>query len=600
MTVTAGDGGLSSSISFIWNTVEAPVITNGLKADYFNGTEPGVGAPLVTRIDPKIDFDWASGSPGAGIPADNFSARWTGTLTAPYSEVYSFWVPSDNGVRIWINNQLVLNKWTPADISGWHNFDLALTANQAVPIKVEYSEFSGGANITLYWYSATQAWEAISSSRFKPSTSTNQAPVLTSPGTQSNMRGRTALLALQGSDPDSNALSWSATGLPSGLTINASSGVISGTVANTAAATNNTTVVVSDGSLTASANFTWLTTAPPANVAPVVYNPGTQSSLRGSIVSLSPLAADPEGDALTWSATGLPAGLSINATSGQISGTVLTTAATSSGVTLTVRDPAGLTGSVSFTWNTTAAPLNGLRAEYFNGIVPGAGTPLLVRTDATIDFDWGGGSPDPVVPVDNFSARWTGTLTAPFSEVYSIYVPSDNGVRIWLNNQLVLDKWTPDDISGWHNFNIALTAGQAIPFKVEYAELSGGANIALYWFSNRQAWEAINPRRLSPTLVLPPNSAETATKLINDTQSLQTFGNGTNRFTFRRPSSSAGLLALIVEQSSDLQNWTITETPAQVIQRPDGSDEISIPIPAPGALQSAPNCFYRVHFVVPE
>lgn len=58
---------------------------------------------------------------------------------------------------------------------------------------------------------------------------------------------------------------------------------------------------------------------------------------------------------------------------------------------------------------------------------------------------------------------WTGFLTARFSETYIIHVPSDNGVRVWLDNTLLLDKWSPADITGWPSFAVALTAGQSIP-----------------------------------------------------------------------------------------------------------------------------------------
>jgi uncharacterized repeat protein (TIGR03806 family) len=599
VTVSASDGFLSASVSFTWGTTAPVAATNGLRAEYYSGLEPGVGIPLLVRTDANVDFDWGSGSPAPSMPIDYFSARWTGTLTAPYSEVYTFWVPSDNGVRLWINNVQVLNKWTPSDIAGWHTFDLALTGNQAVPIKLEYSELYGGANITLYWYSASQAWEAINTSRFRTASAVNQAPVVTNPGTQTALRGRTAWLTLQATDPDFNPLTWSATGLPSGLSINPSTGVISGTVSLSAASSNSVNVSVSDGSLSASINFIWNTNAPPANAAPVAYDPGNQTSIRGSIVTMSPMATDPDGDVLTWSANQLPAGLSINASTGLISGTVLTTAATSYGATLTVRDPAGLTASVSFTWNTTAPPLHGLRAEFFDGMVPGAAAPILVRTDATIDFDWGGGSPAPGIPVDYFSARWTGSLTAPFTETYTIYVPSDNGVRVWLNNQLILDKWSPADISGWHNFTIPLVANQAIPIKVEYAELYGGANISIYWYSNSQPWEAINTNRLTPATILPPNSAEATTSLVSRTQRLETSPNLGSRFTFRRPSSSANLLALIVEESHDLATWSITDRPAQVVQLNDGTEEIMVPVPTPGVGSAECACFYRVRFLVP-
>ena len=322
VTVSATDRALSTSVSFTWNTT-APVATgNGLRAEYYSGMTPGVGTPLLVRTDATIDFDWASGSPAASVPIDYFSVRWTGTLTALYSEVYTFWVPSDNGVRVWINNQLVLDKWTPTDIAGWHTFDLALTGNQAVPFKVEYAELTGGANISTYWYSATQPWEAINTARLKPTAAVNRAPVITTPSSQTSVRGRAASFQMVGSDPDLNTLSWSATGLPAGLSINSGSGLISGTVSASALALNAVTVTVSDGSLTASANFVWYATAPPSNAAPTVYDPGVQTTIRGSIVTLTPMATDPDGDTLTWTALGLPAGLGINSTTGQISGTV--------------------------------------------------------------------------------------------------------------------------------------------------------------------------------------------------------------------------------------------------------------------------------------
>ena len=596
VTVTATDGSLSSSVSFNWNTTGAIPI-NGLRAEYYDGMVPGAGAPLLVRTDPTIDFDWGGGSPAPVVPVDYFSARWTGFLTAPFTETFTFWVPSDNGVRVWINNQLVLDKWTPTDISGWHTFTRPMTANQAVPLKVEYAELYGGASISVFWYSNSLPWEAIATNRLTPSSPVNRAPIITTPASQSTVRGRTTSLTVVGSDPDFNSLTWSATGLPTGLTINASSGLISGTVALGAATANNVTVTASDGSLNASATFTWLTTAPPVNQAPTLTNPGTLSSLRGSLVSFTASASDPDGDTLSWSATGLPAGLMLNTLTGFISGTLLTSAATTYSVTLQVTDPGGLSANVAFTWNTTAPSSNGLLGEYFIGMVPGVGTPLLTRTDATIDFDWGGGSPAPVVPVDYFSARWTGFLTAPFTETFTFYVPSDNGVRVWLNNQLVLDKWTPTDISGWHHFTYALTASQSIPIKVEYAELYGGASISVFWFSNLQPWEAIAPSRLTPAAGAQASVAQTTARFISRTQSLHTTADRGTHFTFICPSCDTSPLTLFVEQSSDLLHWETTDVPAEIVPNEDGTDSISISVPTPGTGQAPGKCYYRVRML---
>ncbi len=582
-------------------TAPVPAVTGGsgpgLLGEYFPGMTPGVAAPVLTRTDPGIDFDWGGGSPGPAVPVDNFSARWTGFITAAYSETYTFFVPSDNGVRVWINNQLVLDKWTPLDIAAWHNFTLPMTANQAVPLKVEYAELSGGANITLFWFSNTQLWESVGANRLSTGPAVNREPLLTTPAAQSTVRGRAASLTVQASDPDFNPLTYSAAGLPAGLSISSTSGLISGTVTLTASSSHTVSLTVSDGTLSATTSFAWSTTAPPANRAPVLNNPGTQSAVRGSVVVLRPLASDPDSDPLTWSAVGLPPGLTLNVTTGQISGILDSNAAAAYTVSLAVQDPGGLTSNATFIWNTTAPPINGLRGEYFGGMEPGVGAPLLVRTDATINFDWGGGSPSPAVPVDYFSARWTGTLTAPFTETYTIYVPSDNGVRVWINNQLVLDKWTPLDISGWHNFTINLTAGQVVPVKVEYAELYGGAGITLYWFSPSLPWEVIASSRLSPAVTVTPGSSSGALEMVQATQRM-TASQGHLFFTFRRPSSSAAEVAILVQSSSDLKQWSPVNLPAQVVQSLDGMDEIRIAVPPPAGPEGAH--YFRLQLVTPD
>ncbi|MDB6072175.1 MAG: hypothetical protein JWL81_3346, partial [Verrucomicrobiales bacterium] len=572
----------------------------GLLGEYFDGMTPGLAAPLLSRVDAGIDFNWGDGSPGPAVPVDYFSARWTGFITAPSSETFTFFVPSDNGVRVWINNQLVLDKWTPLDVSGWHSFTRPMTAGQAVPIKVEYAELYGGANITLFWFSDTQTWESVGANRLTTGAAVNRAPVLITPAAQSTVRGRAASLTVQASDPDFNNLIYSAAGLPPGLSINATTGLISGTVSLASLASHTVTLTVSDGSLSATGSFLWTTTAPPTNRAPVLNNPGTQTAIRGSIVSLRPLASDPDNDALTWTAAGLPPGLTLTASSGQIAGILSSTAAAAYTVQLTVTDPGGLTAGATFTWNTVAAPLTGLRGEYYNGMEPGVGTPLLIRNDPTIDFDWGGGSPAAVVPVDYFSVRWTGTLTAPSTETYTIYAPSDNGVRIWINNQLVLDKWVPLDISGWHNFTINLTAGQAVPIKVEYAELYGGAGISLYWYSNSLPWEAIATNRLSPAVTFPPNSSSEAVVMATQTQAFTSSGDRAF-FSFSRPSSSAGAVGIIVQESPDMQTWDFSELPAEIHQGDDGIDRISLSMPLPDTSENAPPArFFRLRFVVPD
>ncbi len=106
-------------------------------------------------------------------------------------------------------------------------------------------------------------------------------------------------------------------------------------------------------------DFSLTTTGTSNPQSPVVTSPGAQSSAVGQAVSVQVQASDPQGDALTYSATGLPAGLAIGASTGKITGTP-TTAGTSS-VTVTAKDPAGNSGSATFTWTVTAAPADSTR-----------------------------------------------------------------------------------------------------------------------------------------------------------------------------------------------------------------------------------------------
>jgi hypothetical protein len=181
-------------------------------------------------------------------------------------------------------------------------------------------------------------------------TNTDRAPVVTNPGNQSNAQGDVVSLQLSASDPDNDQLTYDATGLPSGLSIDSGTGLISGTVDGTAAAASPYTVTVtaSDGPLTASQTFTWTVTN--ANQAPVLTNPGNQTNAAGDTVSLPLSASDTDGDTVTYTATGLPAGLGIDPGSGLISGTIANSAAgATSTVTVTASDNA-LNSSQTFTW----------------------------------------------------------------------------------------------------------------------------------------------------------------------------------------------------------------------------------------------------------
>ncbi|HEY8240544.1 MAG TPA: glycoside hydrolase family 3 N-terminal domain-containing protein, partial [Kiritimatiellia bacterium] len=119
----------------------------------------------------------------------------------------------------------------------------------------------------------------------------------------------------------------------------------------------------------------------------------------------------------------------------------------------------------------------GLRAEYFDNMEL-KGAPAVVRTDPNILFNWGLGSPDPKLPIDHFSARWTGDLIPPATDEFDIAVTSDDGSRVYIDGELVIDHWS-DHGAETKYVSRPLVAGKPVKLKVEYYERTGEASVRL-------------------------------------------------------------------------------------------------------------------------
>lgn len=122
----------------------------------------------------------------------------------------------------------------------------------------------------------------------------------------------------------------------------------------------------------------------------------------------------------------------------------------------------------------TADGKPGLLGEYFSNQEL-RGTPALTRVDKSADFDWGGGSPDKALPQDHFSVRWSGKVgPIPAGSPMKLAVSSDDGVRMWIDGQLVVDQWKPlNNVT--NEADKVLEPGKTYDLKVEYYEESGGA-----------------------------------------------------------------------------------------------------------------------------
>jgi len=176
-SVTYGTLTSSAGYTLPANTVSVLVIQEA------SGPAPGTGTGLLgeyfennnfttlktTRTDPTVNFDFASGTPsGTAITgSDTFSIRWTGQVQPLYSGTYTFYTTTDDGVRLWVNNVQLINKWVNQAPTEWSG-NISLTAGTKYDIRMEYYENTGGAVARLSWSSASQAKQIIPQTQLYP------------------------------------------------------------------------------------------------------------------------------------------------------------------------------------------------------------------------------------------------------------------------------------------------------------------------------------------------------------------------------------------------------------------------------------------------
>ncbi len=277
---------------------------SGLKAEYFSNSSaaaPFANASL-TRLDETINFNWGNQAPAAGISKDTFKIRWTGKIVPLTNATYTLYITASDGVRLYINNNLMLDSWSDK---------ATFTFTRTIAMST-----TGQYNIRLEYYSKT--------------------------------------------NPAYCNLQWSALGICK------------------------------------------------------------------QIIPFSQLLAS----------------------------------------------------SVNCNSNGT-----GLQAEYFSNQSPTSGFPstaTLVNTAATVNFDWGGGSPSATISSDLFKARFKGYVQSLDSGSYTFYVTADDGIRLWINGQLLIDKWI-DQSATEYSTTVTFAKCTKDSIRIEYYENGGDAVCKLEW-----------------------------------------------------------------------------------------------------------------------
>lgn len=156
-------------------TVYADSVNTTLNAVYETLTLPGAGLYglyhtlnsdtafgewVFSQIDTTINFNWAKQAPDSRLGPENYAIRWLGAVEPVFSELYYFHVNSDDGARLWVDDQLIAEAWKikgAGDISG----SIFLEKGKKHTIRLEYFEFEGDASVNLSWSSASTPKEII-------------------------------------------------------------------------------------------------------------------------------------------------------------------------------------------------------------------------------------------------------------------------------------------------------------------------------------------------------------------------------------------------------------------------------------------------------
>ena len=433
--------------------VVAPVDpTQGLRGEYYAGRVPGRGAVLLTRNE-AVELNLGLDAPGAGVPADEFSARWSGVVTASATGAHVFQTLSDDGVRLWVDGRLVIDNWTDHGVTADTTVPIAMVAGERYAIRLEYYERGGGALVML-------RWQPPGAGGFATIPAASLAPVQeTARGLKGEYYG--GLIPGQGpvlltrNEAVDYELGLAAPG--AGVTADLYAARWSGAVVAEATGdhvfqtrSDDGVRLWIDGRLVidnwTDHGETADSTVPIAMVAGRRYTVQLEYYERGGGSTLR----------LRWRRPG-------DAGFGPIQLASLVPQGAAVTDTLPVAD-----ASV------------GLKGEYYAGVVPGVGEVLLTRTEA-VELNLGLDAPGPGVPADNFSARWSGTVMADATGSFAFQTLSDDGVRLWVDGHLVIDNWTDHGVTADTTAPIAMIAGQRYAIRLEYYERGGGALVMLRW-----------------------------------------------------------------------------------------------------------------------
>ncbi len=269
------------------SAAEIRALIHGVRGEYFTNMTLS-GSPALTRLDPQIYFNWA----GEVFPgtSDQCSVRWTGEVEPAFTEPYTFYVNTDDGARLWLNGNLIIDAWWDQGATEYASRPIPLVGGQKYPLRLEWYDNTGSGTCELRWSSLSTPKQVIPSARLHPP----------EPGTGGGTSSGSQSISLQPtSGPVGTTITITGSGFAANTSGNVSFGGKSNSVTTTPAGTFSTTMTVpsaspgnhpveadipSGGPAEASASFTVTTSGPTPSVvvSPTSGPVGTPITITGS------------------------------------------------------------------------------------------------------------------------------------------------------------------------------------------------------------------------------------------------------------------------------------------------------------------------------
>ena len=376
-----------------------PAASTNWRGEYFNNQDLS-GNPSLIRQDPQINFDWGGGSPAPEIQSDSFSVRWTRTASFS-SATYTFNAFSDDGIRVWLNDHLIIDQWHETTNQTYTAVRTVTTGNHL--LRVEYYENQGDASVRVSFESG------LAYPQWRGEYFDNQ-----------DLAGEPAFVR---NDNEIN-FNWG-----------------SGSPSN----------VIPDDHF----SVRW-TRDLGFNNENLIFSARSDDGIRvwfdGQLIIDQ--WHDNDGDVTYSVIRSVSAGIH----------------------SLQVEYYENFDQArVQFSWEPVSSQQfwNG---QYYSNMDL-SGSPTMTRSDASVNFFWGSGSPASNIPTDGFSARWDRILD--FSQGnYRFYAIVDDGVRVFVDGNILIDSWKS---GGKQNVSADKSLSGHHQIVIEYFEEVQVAEIRVWW-----------------------------------------------------------------------------------------------------------------------